>query len=603
MLTYAFDLLTLIYEEEGYAPTEIPALILRHNLHGLEICPRAAQLAELALVFKAREKSRRFFQPEHLVRPRIIELRDVRFAENELRDYIHALGLGDLFNQPMLRLLHQFEEAKNFGSLIQPCLEERAIADVRRAIEAKDLGGQLFLRETHLKVLRVLEQAEALTQRYHVLVANPPYLGGKQFNPTLKAFGKRSFPDSRADLFSMFIERGYSLVMSSGYSALVTMESWMFLSSFESFRVNVLSNHTTISMVHMPYLGRGGTSMGINFGTAAAIWQNAPNPSFKGQFQCIRYFECDAAGVPTNFPTRNDRYGMASSEDFLQVSGAPVAYWVTDRVRSLFKSAKSFKSVASPKVGMQTANNAKYLRFWFEVNFPEFQPSQLGSPKWVKYLKGGPFRRWYGNLDYLLRYNKSPDFILSQPNATLLPLSKLREPKCTWTDLTSGTFSCRLAPDDSFHDISGHCFYPSASEQKVLLGLSNTKVFAYFLSLINSSFHFQVGDVGRVPVVLPDNNKIEAIVSDALCLSISDWDNFETSWDFRDQPLLRPGLKGATLEASWRNWEAQSTAAIRRMQELETENNRLFIAAYGLDGELQPEVPEAQITLARAEAR
>ena len=603
MLTYAFDLLYLIYEEEGYAATEIPGLILKHNLYGLDICPRAAQLAELALVFKAREKSRRYFKRENFVRPNIIELRDVNFEAGELADYIKALGLGDLFNQPMLKLLHQFEEAKNFGSLIQPCLDERLIGFARRAIEAKDLGGQLFLRETHLKVLRVLEQAEMLTQRYHVVVANPPYLGGKQFNPPLKAFGKRHFPDSRADFFSMFIERSYSLVKPSGYSALVTMESWMFLSSFESFRVNVLSNHTTLSMVHMPYLGRGGTSMGINFGTTAAIWHNAPNPSFKGQFQCIRYFECDADGVPANFPTRNDRYGMASSEDFLQVSGAPVAYWVTDRVRSLFKSAMSFKTIASPKVGMQTANNAKYLRFWFEIKFSEFKPSQPGTPKWVKYLKGGPFRRWYGNLDYLLRYNKSPEFILSQPNATLMPLSKLKEPKCTWTDLTSGTFSCRLAPDDSFHDISGHCFYPSESEQKVLLGLSNTKVFAYFLSLINSSFHFQVGDVGRVPVVLPDNDSIESIVKDALSLSISDWDNFETSWDFRDLPLLRSGLKGATLEASWRDWDRRSTAAIRRMQELETENNRLFIAAYGLEGELSPEVPPEQITLARADAR
>ena len=203
MLTYAFDLLTLIYEEEGYAPTEIPALILRHNLHGLEICPRAAQLAELALVFKAREKSRRFFQPEHLVRPRIIELRDVRFAENELRDYIRALGLGDLFSQPMLQLLHQFEEAKNFGSLIQPCLDERAIADVRRAIEAKDLGGQLFLRETHLKVLRVLEQAEALTQRYHVVVANPPYMGSRQMNGRLRVFADENFPKSEVEKRSL----------------------------------------------------------------------------------------------------------------------------------------------------------------------------------------------------------------------------------------------------------------------------------------------------------------------------------------------------------------------------------------------------------------
>jgi type II restriction/modification system DNA methylase subunit YeeA len=182
MLTYAFDLLVLIYEEEGYSPNEIPGLILKHNLHGLEICPRAAQLAELALVFKAREQSRRFFQPEQLVRPQIIELQDVQFADGELNDYIEALDLGELFDPNLFKLLHQFEEAKNFGSLIQPCLDERAIADVRRAIEAKDLGGQLFLRETHLKVLRVLEQAEALTQRYHVVVANPPYMGAlRQF--------------------------------------------------------------------------------------------------------------------------------------------------------------------------------------------------------------------------------------------------------------------------------------------------------------------------------------------------------------------------------------------------------------------------------------
>jgi hypothetical protein len=223
MLTYAFDLLYLIYEEEGYAPTEIPGLILRHNLHGLEICPRAAQLAELALVFKAREKSRRFFQPEHLVRPHIIELRDVRFAENELRDYIQALGLGDLFQQPMLRLIHQFEEAKNFGSLIQPCLDEQAIANARRAIEAKDVGGQLFLRETHLKVLRVLEQAEALTQRYHVVVANPPYMGGGAMNSALKTFVSESFPAGKADLYGAFILRNLRLVTANGFVGMITI--------------------------------------------------------------------------------------------------------------------------------------------------------------------------------------------------------------------------------------------------------------------------------------------------------------------------------------------------------------------------------------------
>ncbi len=354
MLTYAFDLLTLIYEEEGYEPTEIPALILRHNLHGMEICPRAAQLAELALVFKAWHASRRFFQPEHLVRPHIIELRDVRFAEGELRDYLAAvkldgffeenahewikdgtllarapyfdsrkpagillrlleargelssrvdefglneksekaflkffkegkklddlagsefqrlaaaafrafvesreileysddLTLGDLAKQIYRHLLHQFEEAKNSGSLIQPCLDERAIAFARRAIEAKDLGGQLFLRETHLKVLRVLEQAEALTQRYHVVVANPPYMGGKTMNPALRELAREGFRDASSDLFAMFMRRMPQLAIQGGYSAAVAMHSWMFISSFAAFRQKLFTSTSISSLLH-----------------------------------------------------------------------------------------------------------------------------------------------------------------------------------------------------------------------------------------------------------------------------------------------------------------------------------------------------------------
>lgn len=229
MLTYAFDLLYLIYEEEGYPPTEIPGLILRHNLHGLEICPRAAQLAELALVFKAREKSRRFFQTDRIVRPRILALRNVRFAEGEVREYIAALGLGELFNQPMLGLLHSFEEATTFGSLIQPCLDEQNIAFARRAIEAKDLGGQLFLRETHTKALRVLEQAEALTPRYHVVVANPPYMGRKGMNASLAAFLDEGYSHGKSDLMTAFILRGLVLIREKGMFACITLDSWMFL--------------------------------------------------------------------------------------------------------------------------------------------------------------------------------------------------------------------------------------------------------------------------------------------------------------------------------------------------------------------------------------
>ncbi len=271
---------TLIYEEEGYAPTEIPALILRHNIHGLDICPRAAQLAELALVFKAREKSRRFFQPEYVVRPAIIELREVRFAENELRDYIRALGVGELFNPPLLKLLHQFEEAKNFGSLIQPCLDERTIADVRRAIEAKDLGGQLFLRETHLKVLRVLEQAEALTQRYHVVVANPPYMGSGAMNPSLKAFLSNCFNAGRADLYAAFILNNLSLIEDGGSVGMITIPNWMFIQSFEDLRNHLLATSYLSSMVHN---GRG--VWGGDFGSCSFVIRNNHSDRRSGIFK------------------------------------------------------------------------------------------------------------------------------------------------------------------------------------------------------------------------------------------------------------------------------------------------------------------------------
>jgi hypothetical protein len=619
MLTYAFDLLALIYEEEGYAPTEIPGLILRHNLYGLEICPRAAQLAELALVFKAREKSRRFFQPEHLVRPRIIELRDVRFAENELRDYIHALGLGDLFNQPMLRLLHQFEEAKNFGSLIQPCLDERAIADVRRAIEAKDLGGQLFLRETHLKVLRVLEQAEALTQRYHVVVANPPYMGGENMNVPLKDFFDREFPNSKANLYAGFIERNASLVQAHGLCAMITMHNWMFLTSFSKFRTWFLHKATLCNLLHLGARSFDSIS-GEVVQTAAFVFIGGVSSKAKAIFfrltDGMNEKEKEADYL-SRLSSKN--FSAISSADFDAIPGSPVAYWLNQNVFQLFRNGKSLGDVSDAREGLSTGNNEKHVRFWPEVEFTScrFEATDRAAAKssgcrWFPYNKGGTLRRWYGNADFLVNWKNDGHEL----QTTLHPsgeriwahnfnLEYIFKPSVSWSDITTKGLAGRFYPKGFVFDATGlSAFYDNEETQFVGLGLLNSKFANSIADVLNPTLHFKTGDYRRLP--LPSKYEAKSIatgVVEAIAIARADWDNFETSWDFRDQPLLRPGLKGATLEASWRNWEAQSTAAIRRMQELETENNRLFIAAYGLDGELQPEVPEAQITLARAEAR
>jgi len=620
MLTYAFDLLFLIYEEEGYAPTEIPALILRHNLHGLEICPRAAQLAELALVFKAREKSRRFFQPEHLVRPRIIELRNVRFAENELRDYIHALGLGDLFNQPMLRLLHQFEEAKNFGSLIQPCLDERAIAAASRAIEAKDLGGQLFLRETHLKVLRVLEQAEALTQRYHVVVANPPYMGSGNMNPSLKRFATENYEQSRNDLFSMFTWRSFSLGVPRSYSSFVTMHSWMFLSGFEKFRKSLLTEKSFVTMAHLGPRGFDAIGGEVVQTTAFVCW-NFPNKKSAGAFFRLTAgnseAEKDALFREAAAKESSSIAFRVGREHFLRIPGEPLAYWASEAMSAAFTRFENIATLGETRIGLITGENSRYIRNWHEVAWPKIglnlsrQEAASSNKRWFPQSKGGGYRKWYGNNETVVdwsadgkelqtRMHSSGERILAHN----FNLDRIFQPAITWTKISGGDFAARLQPHGFlFNDASANLFIDSAEARIAVLAFLSSCLPIRFLEALNPTLNFLPGNVSTLPFVQPSPARASVLATEAVSLARADWDNFETSWDFRDQPLLRPGLKGATLEASWRNWEAQSTAAIRRMQELETENNRLFIAAYGLDGELQPEVPEAQITLARAEAR
>lgn len=616
MLTYAFDLLYAIYEEEGYAPTEIPALILRYNLHGLDIDARAAQLAEIALVFKAREKSRRFFQAEHLVRPHIIELQDVHFTDAELREYTRALDLGALFNAPLLKLLHQFEASKNFGSLIEPCLDQRAIADTRRAIESNELGGQLFLSETHVKVLRVLDQAEALTQRCHVVVANPPYLGGKQMNGVLKVFAGEHFQDSKADLFAMFIERGFQLTLDGGWSAMVTMQSWMFLSSYEALRKKLLTRKTTHSLVHMANM-----VMGIAFGTAATVWENRRHVGHKGSFSFVSLEDINELGLPREFPIQNDRLSKASSEEFLCIPGSPIAYWISDTMRHAYSSLPKLKSIGDTRQGMATSNNGRFLRFWHEITFSDLaigctsrsESCERGA-RWVPYNKGGAFRKWWGNQDYVLNWKNDGAEVIGyaaelygSPTRTIKSMSEYFKPSNSWSKVTSGGVAFRHFPAGFVFDVAGCCiFYQSGANPRSNLGYLNSKVAVAFLAATSPTLNFEAGHIAALPVVeLSDSveAKVSQLVEAAIDSARADWDNAETSWEFRDQPLLRPGPKGLTLEASWRNWETQSTAAILRMQELETENNRLFITAFGLEDELQPEVPEDQITLARADAR
>ena len=606
MLTYSFDLLYLIYEEEGYAPTEIPALILRHNLHGLEICPRAAQLAELALVFKAREKSRRFFQPEHLVRPNITELQDIRFEDGELQAYFKALGSQPSALHPQLaKLLHQFEEAKNFGSLIQPCLTEAEIQSVRSAIQNSTSiiqNSDLMVGATHLKVLRVLEQAEALTQRYHVVVANPPYMGSKWMNSFLRGRLKVQYESFKADLFSAFVYRGSSLAVTGGMLGYMSPNVWMYITSHNLLRDHLVKRQTITGLIELPLSGFSGAVVQV----CAFTFLNS-RIADKNYAAYIRL--CEFNGV-SEMPIRaleaikNPECGWffrAVSEDFSLIPGMPIAYWVSDRIRKVFNEPSSLSDWTVSDGQNKTADNAQFVRLSWEVS----RPMVGRDRKWIHYAKGGAFRKWYGNFEHVVDWSDGArEHYRRDQSCRLIAKPYWYREGITWTLLTSSHQSFRLLVPDSTFDMTGSTvFIAEGKSISYILGFLNSVVTSNLTGILNPTFALQIQDVRNLPIKEFERLAVERLVEELVSVARADWDNFETSWDFRNQPLLRPGLKGATVEASWRNWEAQSTAAIRRMQELETENNRLFIAAYGLEGELQPEVPEEQITLARADAR
>ena len=609
MLTYAFDLLYAIYEEEGYEPAEIQEKILTNNLYGIEIDERAGELAAFALTMKARAKQRRFFNKG--VKPNICVLENVHFDEGELKNYMDFVG-RDLFTAPLQTTLRQFEEADNFGSLIRPDVTD--VDTMLRILESKNVSGQLFVSMTHQKVLQALRQADFLTPKYHVVIANPPYKLRSDLNSRLASFLDTHYPISKTDLFAAFIERGFGLIPKLGFSAMVTMESWMFLASYEKLRSKILKENTLICMTHMPYLGKGGTSMGISFGTDAKIIQKGGAKAYTGHFCCVRYYETDENMVPLKFPVKNERLSWVNNTDFLKIPGCPIAYWVDKEILHLFATSIPFADKFYAKQGIATGRNELFLRSWHEVSIDSIDFTQTdidnfdSASKWFPYSKGGEARRWYGNneliVDWETNGHRIKNFkddkgkLLSRPQNLNF---QFRE-AVTWS-LTSSSIiplCARYRPTGYVFDVNGMSAFPmnDGVPSFYSVGLLNSYIPQRSLQFINPTMAFQSGDISRVPLPKnPANGTNLGPAASCVDISRSDWDSFETSWDFTSLLVLSPDYRQPTLKADYQKLRAHWREMTLEMQRLEEENNRIFIEAYGLQDELTPEVPLNEITL------
>jgi len=583
MLTYAFDLLYAIYEEEGYAPSEIPERILTHNLYGTEIDPRAGALAAFALTMKARAKQRTFFGKQ--VQPNICVLEPISFSPEEL----DCLVTEDGDKHAEKIFWNQFAEADTFGSLIQP--DPDLTVRLAGHLDTLDDGGDLLKADTLAWAARVVLQADFLRPRYAVLVANPPYMGGGNMGSLLANFAKRSYPGSKNDFFAMFIDRSFGLLASCGYSAMVTMESWMFLKSFKELRESIVQTKTIENLLHMPYLGKGSTSMGINFGTVAAVVRNAHVRGVDANFQCVRYFET-AKGIPLKFPVQNERSASLDAERFASIPGMPIAYWFPDQLLKLFETAPKVSSIARAAKGLVTADNASFVREWWEVSRERIMfgagnrdIAAASRRRWFPYAKGGEFRRWAGNLEAVVNWENDGRAIQttltadgSRVRATNLNLDRILKPGIAWTVVTSGALSFRKVGEGFLFDAAaGIC---QGNDDDYLLALLNSSASAQVLHGLNPTLNLHPGYLEAVPV--PDDadrDRIRGLARRAVEISTLDWNAHERSWAFDKSPLLGRAGRVADAVAGVRAEWGQVTAELRG---IEAANDSHFGELFGL---------------------
>lgn len=628
ILVYAFDVLMAIYESVGYSQRDAAKSILENNLFGLDIDNRAYQLAYFALMMKARQYNRRILNGE--TRPKVYA-----FAESNglNRTHLYALDTGfdkeerEVAVEQIEKLLQTFVDANEYGSILK--MEDLNWELLRRYADSSITQGQIDIdsigvEATLERFKELIELGQVLAQKYEVVVTNPPYMGSGGMGIKLSDFVKKQYPDSKSDLFAVCIEKGNEMLKPNGYNCMVTMQSWMFLSSFEKMRAKLLTTKTITSLMHMENM-----VMGIAFGTAVTVFRENHIKNFKGTYNLIKLADVKE-DQPVEFPVSGNRFAQVSTDNFYKIPGIPIAYWVSERIFEMYENGKLFGEVGCPKVGMQTSNNEKYLRLWHEVNSREFLDiKHIKRKKWIKYLKGGAFRKWYGNLEYLLFYNGSSSYVLEQKNARVLSEDYLDINKCTWSDVTSCENSFRFAPKDTFYDISGHCFLPDEQDQFWLLGYSNTKIFSQLLKIFNSTIHCQVGDVAKV--IIPSikeniKNIITKLAKENVEISKTDWDSFETSWEFKTHPLLafrsdtdlgvirsyeqdenghlvdtETILDNDGIQTAFKRWQDFTELQFAQLKQNEEELNRIFIDIYGLQDELTPEVEDKDVTIRRAD--
>lgn len=579
ILVYAFDVLMQIYLSCGYTERDAAQNIVRNNLWGLDLDKRAYQLAYFAVMMKARQYDRRFLGRG--IKPNLSHFQDLPTPNYSLLD------------EPIKSFVQQFENADTYGSLITVQADD----EIDKALD--EFQGTLDLTFGHMEHL--MQLYKILSQRYDVVCTNPPYMGAGNMNPTLAEYLKNNYPDSKSDLSTAFMEKCEYLATQTGYYSMINIPVWMFLSSYETLRKKIVVKNTYSSMIHF---GRG--VFGSDFGTTAFVISKKLIPNYLAVYR--RLFEkqgaVDSVEQKEKWFFEGMGYHTAYQENFSKIPGAPVAYWTSDNIIRCFNEGLPFSKFASPKQGIKTADKDRFLRFWHEVAFTRTSVNSGDIDKWFPCNKGGNFKKWYGNNEYVVNWENDGYEICNfrdedgKLKSRPQNLPYMLKEGLTYTNISSSTFGVRYSPPGFIYDAAGSLIYVEKEKLYYTLGLLASNMVLAFTKILSPTMSFEVGQIASIPVIYKPNSEIDRLVNENIELSKTDWDSFETSWDFKKHPFIRPV---ATIKEAYEQWEQECNDRRAKLKANEEELNRIFIEIYGLQDELTPEVDDKDITVRAAD--
>lgn len=588
MLVYAFEILMQIYTQMGYTDKDAAISILENNLYGLDIDKRAFQLAYFAVLMKARQYHKFILKKNVQIHLYVLEdskainIEEVALLENKLAPQDKERALLQIKG-----LINDMCDAQEYGSLIVPQACDWDLLHQYIAYENHFAEQNIFEIEARKQLKSLVSVAEILSQKYDVTITNPPYMNSGYMPDKLKKFVNENYTDYKSDTFSAFIVRNDIFTKSYGHIGMLTPYVWMFISSYEKLRRKLIQDIDITSLVQLEYNAFESACVPV-----AAFTFVKSNTNFKGEYIKLSEFKgCENQEPRTLEAVRNKNCGYrysTSKENFAKIPGAPVAYWVSENMIDAYDNNDKLSSFATIFEGLKTRDKERFLRLWFEVY----------GDKWVKYAKGGAYRKWYGNGEYVVKWGENGDEIRAFKKSSGSNFKFFFMPTVTYSAMTSKGFSGRYIDNQLFGGGGGGI--TNCKKIYYVLGLVNSVVYNKLLNLLSSTMNFEVGQIGSQPVKENKdyNDNINAVVRNTVEISKFDWDSFETSWDFTKHPLLR---NKPTISEAYAEWEAECNTRFSTLKANEEELNRIFIDIYGLQDELTPEVEDKDVTVRKAD--